>query len=98
MLLNDFNVVELKEIYKLLCDYWGLTPIKFYQYNKAALVQVIRDTELIIEKKECILVKFKPCEIKNMKPNKQNFRLRYGKYHNTTPIKVFYKPMILSFD
>jgi len=98
MLLNDFNVMELKEIYNLLCDYWGLQPIKFYKYDKAGLVQLIRETELIIEKKEYILVKFKTKEILSMKPNRYNFRLRYGKYYNNTKIQVFNKPITINFD
>ena len=98
MLLNDFNVVELKEIFNILCDYWGLPQIKFYKYNKAQLVQLIRETELIIEKKEHILVKFKTKEIKSMTPIRNNFRLRYGKYYNNEKTQIHNKSTIVSFD
>jgi hypothetical protein len=98
MLLNDFNVVELKRIFLILCDYWELQPIKFYKYDKAGLVQLIRDTQLIIEKKEYILVKFKSKEIKSMKPTRQNFRLKYGKYYNNEKIQIHNKQITINFD
>ena len=101
MLLNDFNVIELKEIYNVLSEYWGLPQIKFYKYNKADLVQLIRDSEFIIEKKENILVKINNNNIKTMKPYRNNFRFRYGKYHNyynKDKVKFINVPITLNFD
>ena len=98
MLLNDFNVVELKEIFNILSHYWGIPQIKYYKYDKAGLVQLIRETELIIEKKEHILVKFKKKEIKSMKPTKNNFRLKYGKYYNNEKTQIHNKHTIISFE
>lgn len=101
MLLNDFNVIELKELYKTLCEYWGLPQIKFYKYNKQELVQIIRESGFVIEKKLHILVKFKPKDIKTMTPNRHNFRFRYGKYNNNynkEKVQFINTPVKLSFD
>tara|TARA_R110001592_G_scaffold41798_2_gene136211 strand:+ start:231 stop:527 length:297 start_codon:yes stop_codon:yes gene_type:complete len=98
MLLNDFSVLELRSIYSVISHKKGFYVGKFYLLDKSALIQALRDSNQIIEKKEHVLMNIKnTSEVKAVVPKKLNHKFKYGRYYDYSN-EYRNKSVIISFD